>query len=561
MKRMPVIVFAVACAGCEPVATEPESVVDEARPSEARFIDVTANSGLAGVVMCSGESPSTRIVEVKGGGLALLDLENDGDLDLFMPNGATLDAPRSGPGARLFRNLAERGNGLLFEEVTAAGDLLDHKAWSFGVAVGDVDGNGFDDIVVSTLGPNRLYLNAGDGLFRDASREWGLATGNDWSTSTALADLDGDGDLDLYVVNYLAFDPSTPMQVSSFKGVEVLAGPRGMTPLGDRVYENTGDRFVDRSEQVLGEQPARYGLNLAAVDFNGDGLVDIYVGNDSQPNDLFINQGGWTFEERGVRSGSATNLEGDPQATMGIAIADVDGNGFPDIYSTNFSSDTNTLHANIDGRFFDDRTARLGLLDGTRSLLGWACEFADFDHDGDEDLVVFNGHVYPQATPEIMDSTYAQPPAFWRREGDRFERVGDAGLGGPRRDRTAVVADLDLDGDLDIVAGELNGPLRLYRNTHDRASDHLLVRPDPPQATRVDLRMTGPDGESTVRRWVRGGGPFQSTAAPEAHFGIPAGVQPVELRVTWPDGRTATRRDIEPGQVITITPDPESEAS
>ncbi|MCH2161470.1 MAG: CRTAC1 family protein [Phycisphaerales bacterium] len=549
------MVIAGLLVGCEEAGPMPEAAVDPSTPQSTLFIDVTDGSGLADVVMRSGHEPSTRIIEVKGGGLALLDLENDGDLDLFMPNGATLDSPAAGPGARLFRNLADEGKGLKFEEIKAAGDLLEHRAWSFGVAAGDVDGNGYDDLVVSTLGPNRLYLNQGDGTFQDASQAWGLATADDWSTSVALADLDGDGDLDLYVVNYLDFDPAAAGQVSRFKGTDVLAGPRGMTPLPDRIYENTGSGFTDRSDQVLGDVAPRYGLNLAVLDFDDDGMLDIYVGNDSQPNVLLRNGGGWSFEDIGVRSGTATNLEGDAQATMGIAVADVDGNGFPDIYSTNFSSDTNTLHTNIDGRFFDDRTARYGLLEGTRSLLGWASEFGDFDHDGDEDLVVFNGHVYPQATPELMDSAYEQPPGLWRRDGDRFLRVEETGLGGPRRDRTAVVADLDLDGDLDIVAGELNGPLRLYRNTHDQAQGHLLVRPIPALGTRIQLQLRGPDGESLQRRWIRGGGPFQSTAAPHAHFGFPVGSVPGDLRVTWPDGRTALVRGPRAGEVLVVTPD------
>ena len=538
MRQVSIWLLMGMLVGCEdPAKTQVASPpTSSARPM---FVDVTSGSGLEDVVMRSGGSPSTRIIEVKGGGLALLDIDNDGDLDLFMPNGATLDAPDAGPGARLFRNLGGAADGIGFEEMPESGDLAEHRAWSFGVAAGDVDGNGFDDLVVSTLGANRLYLNEGDGRFVDATADWGLDEHEEWSTSVALADLDGDSDLDLYVVNYLDFDPSAPPVTSSFKGVEVLGGPRGMTPTRDRIYENTGERLVDRSDEVLAAVPARYGLNLAVLDFNGDDRLDVYVGNDSQPNFLLRNDGDWQFEDVGVTSGSATNLEGDPQATMGIAVGDVDGNGRPDIYSTNFSSDTNTLHANLDGKFFDDRTGRFGLREGTRTMLGWAAEFGDFNHDGAEDLVVFNGHVYPQATPEIMDSAYAQPPQFWLREGDGFRLVEDTGLGGPRRDRTAVVADLDLDGDLDIVAGELNGALRLYRNTHDGNDDFLLIEPRPAQGAMVEISMRDAEGlDHRQRRWIRGGGPFQSTAAPYAHFGVPAGFTVEDVTVHWPDGRS-----------------------
>ena len=225
---------------------------------------------------------------------------------------------------------------------------------------------------------------------------------------------------------------------------------------------------------------------------------------------------------------------------MGIAVADVDENGFPDIYSSNFSNDTNTLHTNLDGRFFDDRTNRFGLLEGTRPMLGWAAEFGDYDHDGDEDLVLFNGHVYPQASPLTMDSAYEQPPAFWERSGDRFRIQENSGLGGPRRDRTAVVADFDLDGDLDIVAGELNGPLRVYLNRADNERS-LIVRPQPALGTKIELTCVTDDEQPLIlRRWIRGGGPFQSTASPEAHFGIPPGAITQEVRITWPDGSQQT---------------------
>ena len=532
--------FLLCIVGCgEPPEDTAAETTKAAMPSN-QFVDVTAGSGLEDSFMQSGEMPSTRIVEVKGGGLAVIDVDNDGDLDLFMPNGATLKTPFQGPGARLYENLAERGEGVRFQDVTAGSGLESHRDWSFGVAVGDVNQDGRDDMVVSTLGANRLYLNTEDDGFVDASEAWGLSEEKAWSTSIGLGDLDGDGDLDLYVVNYLDVDLESEAPVSNFKGIKVLAGPRGMSPTSDRIYENVDGRFIDRSEYILSELPNRYGLNLAIMDFNNDGRLDVYVGNDSQANTLLRNDGEFTFTDVGVRSGSATNLEGDAQATMGIAIADVDDNGYPDIYSSNFSNDTNTLHTNLDGRFFDDRTNRFGLLEGTRPMLGWAAEFGDYDHDGDEDLVLFNGHVYPQATPLTMDSAYEQPPAYWERVQDRFRLQENSGLGGPRRDRTAVVFDADLDGDLDIIAGELNGPLRVYRNSTDNDRS-VLIRPRPALGTSVELECIADDGTPLIlRRWIRGGGPFQSTASPEAHFGLPLGAVPKNVRVLWPDGVTRT---------------------
>ncbi|MAC18605.1 MAG: hypothetical protein CMJ23_02810 [Phycisphaerae bacterium] len=522
------------------------------------LLDVTEGSGLDSFRSTSGGDPSTTIVEVKGGGLALIDGDGDGDLDLVFPNGATLDAPSSGPGARYFRNLTVEEGRLAFEDATGDSGLEAHQDWSFGNAVGDVDGDGIDDLIIATLGGDRLWLGRGDGRFEDGTSAWGLGTGRaeeGWSSSMGLGDLDGDGDLDLVVVGYLEFDPADPPGTSTFRGIEVLSGPRGLSARADRWYENVGGRFERREVDGI----ARYGLNLVITDFDRDGRQDVLIGNDSHPNQYFRNLGDWRFEEVGVRTGVATNREGDAQATMGMAIGDVDGDGTPDVFSTNFSSDTNTLHLNRDG-FFDDRTRPLGLAEGSRPMLGWATEFVDLDHDGDEDLVVFNGHVYPQATVENMDSSYAQSPGLWVRGGDGFQFMdsrdpahalmfeANEWLRTPHRDRAAVFADLDLDGDVDVVVMEHNGPPRLLENQHDRTDDWLVVRPVPSAGAEV----TATRGDGIQRRWIRGGGPYQSNAAPEAHFGFPRdGSGPIAVRVLWPDG-TVVEEIASPGRRLVI---------
>ena len=542
------IALICVAVGCDrPPSSSADDPGSSARPRHdgIRLRDASQDSGIAEIFTTSGRDPSTQIIEVKGGGLGLIDFDQDGDLDLIVPNGATLDAPTEGPGARHLKNLASETGRIAFEDVTDGSGLEEHRDWSFGVAVGDVNADGRDDLLIGTLGVNRLWLNQGDGRFADATSDWGLDDDSGWTTSLGLGDLDSDGDLDLVAVGYLEVDPAQPLPTSNFRGVEVLSGPRGIPAREDRWYENVGGRFERRPMDA----PSRFGLNLAVLDFDGDGWQDVLVGNDSQGNQLYRNLGDWAFEETGVRSGAATNQEGDAQATMGMAVGDVDGNGTPDVFSTNFSSDTNTLHANLDG-FFDDRTRRLGLADGSRQQLGWATEFVDLDHDGDEDVLVFNGHVYPQATVERMDSPYAQPPGLWRRDGDRFAFVDPSKeshaelvaenpwLLEPHRDRAAVFADLDLDGDVDVVVLELNGPLRLLENLHDHTDDWVVIRPIPALGAEVRLRA----GESTQHRWIRGGGPFQSTASPEAHFGLSAEdrLQPLVAEVRWPDGTSRT---------------------
>ena len=518
-------------------STQP-TAAREAPTAAIRFTDVTAQSGIH-FTPTSGAVPSTTVLEVKGGGLALIDYDGDGDLDLFVPNGATLANPEAGPGARLYRN----DGAMRFTDVTAASGIT-HRRWSFGATVGDVDGDGHDDIFIACFGPNVLLRNKGDGTFEDISARAGVADAR-WGTSAAFADLDGDGDLDLYVCNYLDFDPTRPMLPARFKGMQVLSGPRGYPPAHDAIYENRGDgTFVDRSADsgIAAVKPG-FGLNLAILDFTGDGRLDIYVGNDSHPSNLFVQESPWRFRDDGLRAGIAVNAEGIEQATMGVAVGDVDGNGRPDVFTTNFSSDTNTLHLNLDVRNFDDRTNQFGLGAPSRTLVGWAAGFFDFDHDGDEDVLVVNGHVYPQATKAAMDSDYAQRPLLMERRGARFHALAEAGAWklDPHVDRTAVFADFDLDGDIDVIIAGLNEPIRVIRNDHDRRDDWIIVVPRDTRKGVGNRHAVGAAVEVTVagatqRRWIVGGGPFQSNSAPEAHFGVPVDAAPILVTVRFPDG-------------------------
>jgi hypothetical protein len=503
------------------------------------FTDATARSGIA-LSLTSGAAVPTQVVEVKGGGLALFDCDNDGDLDLFVPNGATLDAPTAGPGARLFENLG----GLRFRDVTAERGLA-FRGWGMGVAVGDVDGNGFDDVYIAAFGPDALLLNDGK-RFTDATAAAGLGDPR-WGTAAAFGDLDGDGDLDLYVANYLEFDPKRPPAGATFRGQPVFAGPKGLAPSADALYENLGGgRFRDASASSgVAAARASYGLGVAILDLDADGRQDVFVGNDSMPSFLFVNQGGLRFAERALAAGLALNGDGEAQATMGIAIGDVNADGRPDVFTTNFADDTNTLRVSLPGAVaaWEDRTRQYNLGAVSRPFLGWATGFFDFDHDGDEDLLVFNGHVYPTATIETMDSAYRQTPLLFERAGARFERVlpdrAGAWLAETHVDRSAAFGDLDGDGDVDVVVGERGGPVRVLEN--DGARGHWLAvalsdrRAGVGNRHGLGSRVVLRQGAITQTRWIVSGGSFQSASAPVAHFGLADG-GPVSLEVTWSDG-------------------------
>jgi len=484
-----------------------------------------------------GHEPQQSILEVNGCGIALFDFDNDDDLDLFVTSSGTNQDKASSSGCRLYENKSNQGE-IQFADVTEQSGI-EINTFAMGVAVGDVNGDSFDDLYITCLGPNRLLLNNGDGAFVENGSE---ARVNDdgWGTSASFGDLDGDGDLDLYVCNYLEFDMDNPPPRARYKGVDVLGGPHGLTPKQDVVYENLGDgTFADASQKWGFTSPPAFGLNVAILDFNNDGKQDVYVGNDSMANSLYLNQGGG-FKDAGFHSGAATNSEGSMQATMGIAIGDVNGDSLPDILSTNFSSDTNTLHVNSASGFFDDRTNQYGLGLMSRMLLGWTCAFQDFDGDGHDDIVILNGHVYPNATVETMDSSRLQPLTLMMRSGNRF--VQSRSIGGEFDDRAGVFGDLDGDGDVDMIIAPRHGAIRVYENIGP-ASDVLKVSL---QGSRRNSKGLGAkvtvylnDG-SAKTKWNHDGSGFQSSISAPLLFSFPDRAKPKSIEIIWADGHVQT---------------------
>jgi len=527
---------------------------DETGPA-LRFTDASAESGLRFELTC-GETPSREIVEVNGGGVAFLDYDNDGDLDLFLANGATMKDPESGPGSRLYAN---DGRGKFSDVTQQVG--IDLRRWANGIAVGDFDDDGDDDLYVTCLGPDVLLRNDvrdGKRRFVDISSEAGVGDER-WGMSAAFGDVDGDGDLDLFVTNYLEFDLANPPARVMFKGAPIFAGPAGLKAPGNRLYENRGSgKFVDRSREsgTLVPRPG-YSMGVIILDVDRDGRQDIVVGNDSTANFLFHNRDKWKFEEIGVISGLASNFDGRNQATMGIAVGDVDHNGYPDFFTTNFSSDTNTLHLNLGRALFDDRTSQYGLAAVSRPFLSWGTGFYDFDSDGDEDLFIASGHIYPEAETHEIDSDYRQPPLLFERRGGRFRRRSDAGeiFETPYSGRATAFGDIDDDGDVDIVMTALNEPLRVFRN--DAVQRDVVVVEA--RGRGGNLRGLGSmielvSGERVQRRWIRGGS-YQSVDAPVAYFGLGPDfdAKALTLRVTWDDGTTSEFGKVPVNRRITVT--------
>lgn len=519
------IVVLFLLAGCQEAQVSEESKI--------RFTEVITDIA---PTICGDEDP-TQIIEVNGTGLALIDFDNDDDLDLFVVNA-------SNEPCRLYENVG--GDSIAFVDVTERMQI-NLARWANGVAVGDVNGDGFDDLYITCHGANALLVNHEGESFVEIAEKAGVAD-TSWGTSARFGDLDGDGDLDLYLCNYLTFDFAKPPETTTYKGQVVLGGPHGMTPENNVVYENLGDgTFRDVTAYWGFASEPSFTLNAAILDFTGDGLQDVFVGNDSMANHLFVNTGETPprFENKAVQTGSATNGDGAMQATMGIAIADVNSNGRPDIFTTNFSSDTNTLLLNDTSGYFEDRTKRYGLGLLSRSLLGWTSGFHDFDLDGDEDLFVVNGHVYPNATMETMDSTRRQPVLLLERRGSRFERIS---LPGEYLDRTAVFGDLENDGDTDVIVAQRSGDIRVLRNDVQHEPPLLLELQGACLGAKITVKFRD---ETTTTRWNTDGFGFQSSSVSNRVVLV----KPVEsIEITWATGMKSVVVDVPESGVITLAP-------
>jgi len=513
------------------------------------FLDVAQKAGLYTWKHTMGTAQKKYIIDTNGSGVGLIDYNNDGWLDIYMVNGSTEDAltgKTTPPHAALFRN---NHDGTFTDVAEQAGVTNDR--WGVGVAIADYDNDGWPDIFVSNFGKNRLYHNNHDGTFTDVAEKAGVQLGN-WSAGATWGDYDGDGRLDLFVPGYVHFDLAHPPASSSqgsvlcqFRGVEVMCGPRGLKGEADHLFHNNGDgTFTDVSEKAsVSDKNLYYGLASLFIDVNGDGKPDLLVADDSTPNYLYINKGNGTFEDDSYASGYALNENGRETASMGIAYGDYRNNGLVDFYNTTFSDDYNPLYRDDGDGNFTDVSYQMGVAEPTIPFLGWGDAFLDYDNDGWKDLIIANGHVYPEVDKTNWGTTFAQRPLLFRNiDGKKFAEVpaveGTA-LATTYVGRGLAVGDLFNDGKLDVVINVLDGHPALLRNVsndkHHWVELKLVGGPKCPRdAIGATVYLTA-DG-MRQRGDVVSGGSYASTNDPRLHFGLGDATKIDLIEVHWPDG-------------------------
>ena len=517
------------------------------------FKEVAAGAGLTKWKHTMGTPEKNYIIETLGSGVALLDYDNDGWLDIYLVNGSTYDA-LSGkvipPHAALFHNNHDG----TFTNVTAKAGVANDR-WGIGAVVGDFDNDGWPDIYVTNYGKNRLYRNNHDGTFTDVAEKAGVALGN-WSTGATWGDYDGDGLLDLFVPGYVHYDMDDQPKAFSFckfRGVTVMCGPRGLQGESDHLFHNNGDgTFTDVSAHAGVADPSHYyGLASLFVDVNGDGRPDLLVANDSTPNYLYINKGDGTFEDDSYSSGYALNDSGRETASMGIAAGDLLHKGTVDLFNTTFSDDYKPLYRNDGSGNYTDTSYQDGIAEPTVPFLGWGTAFIDYDNDGWLDLIEVNGHVYWQADSQNWGTTWAQRPLLFHSEKGKLKlmpAVEGTGLAEVTTARGMAYGDLFNDGYVDVVINNLDATPSLLRNVIDNGNHWIAFRLIGAPATGPGKRGSPLDavGASvlltangfTQRADVLAGGSFASSSDQRPHFGLGQATKIDKIEVRWPSGHT-----------------------
>ena len=521
-----------------------------------QFSDQATAAGVAFHYVAGGLKKK-HIVEASGGGAAFFDYDNDGDLDLYAVNGATVDTyrQRSGPGNILYAN----NNDGTFVDVSAIADVGD-SGWGMGCTVGDTDGDGYRDLYVTNYGPNILYHNQSNHTFKDITPAAGVA-GADYSASAAFFDYDNDGDLDLYVTTYLIYNIDFPPEkICTYGGSQIYCGPQGLPSGGDILYRNDGNNVFTDVTSASGVSWANhyYGLGVLPADLDNDGDTDLFVANDATPNVIFRNNGNSTFTEMGLLAGVAYNADGDEEAGMGVSGDDYDNDGDVDLYVTHFFRESNTLYRNDGQSHFKDITAQVGLEEPTLEKLGWGTQFLDYDNDADLDLFVANGHFYPQVDLERMGTSYPQYNQLFRNDGAArlvdVSATAGPGMAIKQVSRGASFGDYDNDGDTDIFVINLDAVANLLRNDFAVLHNGLTVQLFGSGANRdaVGAKIHLKAGGKDQWRSVNGASSYLSYNDLRVHFGLGLQIQAELVKIIWPDGTRQEVRSVPANKLLVV---------
>jgi len=529
------------------------------RPFPAHFVDVASAAGLRAPVIYGALEGHKYILETIGCGCAFIDYDNDGWMDVFLLGGTRLEGDPEGAGNRLYRN---NRDGTFTDVTSKAG--LQAVGWASAVCVGDYNNDGFEDLFCTYFGQNRLYRNNGDGTFTEVTAAAGLSNPQPrWGAGCSFLDYNRDGHLDLFVSNYVQFSfAHAPVPgentTCNWKGIPVVCGPRGLPPGTHSLYRNNGDgTFTDVSREAgISAAAKSYGMTVVAADLDEDGWPDIYVACDSTPSLLFMNNHDGTFREEGVLRGVALSDDGGEQAGMGVGIGDYDQDGHLDLFKTHFADDANGLYHNDGAGNFDEvtRASRVGV--ETR-YVGWGAAIADFDNDGAPDLFLVTGNVYPDIERKLPLYPSKTPRAIFRNLGNRvFEELQDAagpGIAAAHCSRGCAFGDFDNDGDVDVLIVNLNEPPSLLRNDLTGSGHWMKVKLEGTKSNRsaIGARVIVRSGERTQAQALVSQSSFYSSNDPRLHFGLGSAAV-ADVDIYWPNGLHETLKQVAANQLITV---------
>nr|WP_263355280.1 CRTAC1 family protein [Acidicapsa acidisoli] len=535
------------------------------------FADITKAAGLSGWTHKMGVPEKRFIVETNGSGVGLIDFDNSGWLSIYLVNGSTFDA-MDGKETPLHAALFRNNHDGTFTDVAALAGVTNDR-WGYGVSIADYDNDGWPDIYVGNYGKNRLYHNNHDGTFTDVAEKSGVALGN-WSPGSAWGDYDGDGLLDLYVTGYVHLDrDNLPVAGTKavgyasclYRGANVNCGPRGLAGEPDHLFHNNGDgTFTETTTKAGVEDKNRYyGLTAIFVSLKGNGKPDLVVGNDSEPNYLYLNQGNGTFDDQSYISGVALNKDGQEIASMGIAAGDYENNGLIDFFVTDFGDDYKVLYHNDGNASFTDVSYKADVAQTTIPFVGWGDGFIDYDNDGWLDLFMVNGHVYPQVDQHNWGTTFAERPLLFRNvpdgKGRRFEYippVTGSGLADVIPARGAAFGDLFNDGKIDVIVNPIDGAPVLLRNINPDHHHWVEIKlvggtrsPRDATCATVYLKANG----MRMRQDVLASGSYISASDRRLHFGLGDATDAGTAEIHWPSGAKELVKLPAEDRIYTIT--------